>query len=148
MGGGGFGGGGMGGGQFNVAPERVGEVKVPCVCLEHGKDEPRPKMLYEIRPLDTLNADPRVYALLKAFGDGKFDQRATQAAAWHLANNMSWEELAAKEIKRANGTSYPYFSREELQAAYQIATAAERAAEQATERSPGEIAEERSLSEN
>ena len=45
--GGGFGGGGggLGGGRrrrirrrrFNIAPEKVGKLKVACVCLEHGK---------------------------------------------------------------------------------------------------------------
>ena len=149
MGGGGFGGGGMGGGQFNVAPERVGEVKVRCVCLEHGKDEPRPKMHYEIRPLDTVNDDPRLRVLMKVFGQGELDQRATQAAAWHIANGMSWEELAAKEIKRANGTSQPYFSQQEMQAAMQMASAAERAAKEekanSDEGSAGEAAPARSL---
>ncbi|MBX3411403.1 MAG: hypothetical protein KF708_01705 [Pirellulales bacterium] len=135
MGGGGFGGGGMGGGgfgggQFNVAPERVGEVKVRCVCLEHGKDEPRPKMHYELRPLDTVNDDPRLRVLMREFGKGELDQRATQAAAWHIANGMSWEELAAKEIKRANGTREPYFSPEEMQTAVQMATVAERIAKE------------------
>lgn len=151
-GGGGFGGGGMGGGgQFNVAPERVGEVKVRCVCLEHGKDEPRPKMHYEIRPLETVNDDPRLRVLMKAFGAGELDQRATQAATWHLANGMSWEELAAKEIKRANGTRQPYFSQQEMQAAMQMAIAAERAAKEekpkTEEDSLGETDPARSLGE-
>ena len=44
MGGGGMGmgGGGMGmGGMMNIAPEKVGQLKVPTVCLDHGKGEPR-----------------------------------------------------------------------------------------------------------
>ena len=38
--GGGLGGGGGGGGAFNIAPEAVSKLKVPIVCLEHGKQDP------------------------------------------------------------------------------------------------------------
>ena len=48
-GGGGGGRGGGGGGVFNVAPEAVSKVKVPIVCLEHGKDDPNDHIPYEIR---------------------------------------------------------------------------------------------------
>ena len=51
--GGGMGGmGGMGGGMFNVPPEQTGKIKVPTVCLEHGKAEPHAKIPYEIKPID------------------------------------------------------------------------------------------------
>ena len=35
--GGGMGGMGGGSGMFNVAPEKVGQLKVTTICLEHGK---------------------------------------------------------------------------------------------------------------
>ena len=124
MGGMGGGMGGMGGGQFNVPAERLAEVKVPCVCLEHGKDEPRPRMPYEIRKLDTVTSKPQVEQLLRLFANGHVDQRAAQAAAWHLNNDMSWQELAAKQIERANGVSYSYFSAEEMQWALNAAEVA------------------------
>ena len=91
MGGGGMGGGGMGGGMFNVAPEQVGQFKVATVCLEHGKKVPRPKIPYEIAPLDRVTTEPGVKELLMAFGSGRINQRVTQAAAWHLANGLSRE---------------------------------------------------------
>jgi hypothetical protein len=53
--GGGMGGGGMGGGGggfFNVPAEKEGNFKVACMCLEHGKPEPRPSMAYKIVPLE------------------------------------------------------------------------------------------------
>ena len=123
-GGGGQQGGGQGGGQggfFNVPAEKVGQVRVACVCLEHGKDEPRPAIPYDIKPITAFTSDPAVHELCRMLGEGKLDQRAAQAAAWHLANGMSWEELAAKQIKRLNGPSYPYFSRQEIMAGIQIA---------------------------
>jgi hypothetical protein len=43
---------------------------------------------------------------------------------------MSWDQLAAKRIKHANGTSEPYFTQQELQAAMKITNVAiDRAAE-------------------
>jgi hypothetical protein len=32
--------------MFNVPAEKEGSFKVPCVCLEHGKAEPRSQMTY------------------------------------------------------------------------------------------------------
>lgn len=134
VGGGGFGGGGggaggAGGGQgggffMNVAPEKQGEIKVATLCLEHGKPDPRPAMAYEIKPLASVISDPATQELVKMFGKGQLNHASAQAAAWHLANKMSWEELSAKRIKRASGASYPYFHAADLQAAMAIANAA------------------------
>ncbi len=122
--GGGMGGGGMGGGMFNVAPEQVGQFKVATVCLEHGKKEPRPQIPYKIVPLETVTTESGVKELLVAMGRGRLDQRATQAAAWHLANGLSWQQLAAKRITHINGTSEPWFRQNELLAGMRLAQAA------------------------
>ena len=63
-------------------------------------------------------------------GSGQINQRAAQAAAWHLNNDMSWQELAAKRLRHANGTSQPYFSPEEIQAGMQVAATAVKVAEE------------------
>jgi len=123
-GGGGGRGGGGGGGQFNVAPEKIAKIQLACVCLEHGKDEPRAAMQYEIKPIEELSDRPVVHELLKLFGQGQIDQRVAKAAAWHLANDMSWEELAAKRIRRAGGVTYPYFHPDELRHAVGLANKA------------------------
>jgi hypothetical protein len=138
MGGGGMGGGGMGGGFFNVAPERVGQFKVPTVCLEHGKRDPRPAVPYVIRPIEEFTDRPAVHALCQMLGSGQLNQRAAQFAAWMLQCDMSWQELAAKRLRFANGTSRPYFSPMEIQGGVQLATMAVKQAEQQPERSPGE----------
>jgi len=124
MGGGMMGGGGGGMGMFSVPPEQLGQFKVPTVCLEHGKKDPRPQIAYEIVPLDKFTKDPAVKELLTAFGKQKLDQRVTQAAAWHLANDMSWEELAGKRIEHLNGTSELWFSANEIQAGMHVASTA------------------------
>lgn len=131
MGGGGMGGGmGGGGGFFNVAPEKVGQVKVGLLCLEHGKKDPRPGIPYEIKPITALTSNSAVHELLMQFANDKYNQRAAQAAAWHLNNNMSWQQLAAKKIPHLNRPSEPYFTRSELEAAMRIAEDAKSLAEQ------------------
>lgn len=125
-GGGGRGGGrGGGGGVFSVAPEAVSKVKVPIVCLEHGKEDPNERVPYEIRPIDSFTKDARVQELLKMLGSGEIDQRAAQAAAWHFTNNMSWNDLAAKKL---NHMGKPYFTKSELEAATALAARSEQLA--------------------
>lgn len=121
MGGGGMGGGmgGGGGGMFNVAPEKVGEIRFTSVCLEHGKPEPRSSMHYELRPIENVASKPEVIETLKLLNRGQMSQRVAQVLAWHLNNEMSFEELAAKQIKHLGGESEPYFTIAEIQAAVQ-----------------------------
>lgn len=107
-------------GMFNVAAEKVGVLRVACVCLEHGKAEPRAAIAYKMVPIEQFTSDRSVHALLTAFAKDDFDQRAAQAAAWHLASGMSWDELADKRIRHLVGPSRPYFSKEELEEARTI----------------------------
>ncbi|MCE5269207.1 MAG: hypothetical protein LLG00_15125 [Planctomycetaceae bacterium] len=120
--------GGMGGGMFNVGPEKVGKLVVPTVCLEHGKPSPRPSIPYEIKTIESVTTKAGVRELCEMVGTGNVDQHAAQAAAWHLNNNMTWQELAAKRIRHANGRTEPYFTQAEIQAAMQIAATASRTA--------------------
>ena len=136
MGGGGMGGMGMGG-MFNLAPEKVGKIKVTTVCLEHGKPDPSPRMAYELKPLESFTADPKVYELCSMLGRGKIDQRAAQAAAWHLADKMSWQQLAHKQIKHLNGRREPYFQQAEILRGMQIVQEAARRAERCRTESLG-----------
>ncbi len=132
--GGGFGGGGAGGagggGFFNIAPEKVGKIKVDCVCLDHGKPDPNPRMKYQLVPVESYVQNSAVIELLKVFGRGGLDQTAVQAAVWHLNNGLSWHELAAKRSgeKTLFGSELPYFLPQQLHAAVELAKAAERAA--------------------
>jgi len=114
--------GGMGG-FFNVAPDKVGSLKVPVVCLEHGKPDPRPGMKYEIKPIAQATGKPEVHEVCKALGKGEVPQRVAQVAAWHMNNGMTWEQLAAKQLRCAPGLSEPYFAPAEIQAAMKLASA-------------------------
>lgn len=128
--GGGYGGiGGYGGGYggvFNVAPEKVVQVKAPIVCLDHGKPDPNPRIPYELKPVEAYAKTPEVKEVLKMLAAGKISQRVAQIAAWHFQNGLSFEELARKEIRTAIGLRRPYFSPAELQAALQVVAEANR----------------------
>lgn len=130
-GGGGFGGGGGGGfggggGQFNVPAEKLAQIKVDCVCLEHGKPEPRANMTYRMMPIGEFTSDTRVHSLLENMHAEGYSQRDVQAAAWFLASGMSWQELADKKIERIGGFHYPYFNGDELRHAMELVSAANR----------------------
>jgi hypothetical protein len=127
---GGMGMGGMGGGMWNVKPENVGNFKVPVVCLEHGKHDPRPNIRYVIKPLEEFTDNPEVREVCKMLGTGRVNQRAAQAAAWHFANGMSWQQLATKSIHSLDGSDRPYFSPAELRVAMELASAATRLAKE------------------
>jgi hypothetical protein len=125
----GGGGGGFGGGGFNIAPEAIGKLKLSTVCLEHGKKDPNARIPYEIMPIEKYTSDARVQELMVMMGEGTLSPRAAQAAAWHFANDMSWEELANKQQKHIGRASTQYFSQQEIQAAMQIANQAQRLAD-------------------
>lgn len=139
--GGGMGGGMMGGGgMFNVAPERVRKVKVKTVCLEHGKKDPNPRVAYELRPLAAFTSDTKVFEVCRMLGNGEVDQTSAQAAAWHLTDKLTLQDLARKvKVKHLNGTVEMYFSPLHLQRASKIIqVATTRAKKRFEAKSPGE----------
>ncbi|MGB7325675.1 MAG: hypothetical protein WBD31_12445 [Rubripirellula sp.] len=132
MGGGGMGGGGMGGGGggfMRVAPERMMKVAVQTVCLEHGKQDPNPRMAYKMVPLDQFTTDPSVRVLCESLGYGQVTQNTAQAAAWHIMDKMSWQELAAKNRVESKYTgNIRWFSPIELRTAQAVVSEAARIA--------------------
>ncbi|MBN1854230.1 MAG: hypothetical protein JW829_15990 [Pirellulales bacterium] len=132
--GGGGGMGGMGGGMFNVAPEQTRKISVNTVCLDHGKPDPNPRIPYEIRPVESYVHRADVIELIKAFGRGEIHPGAAQAAAWHLNNDISWQELKNKMRGPKDprfGPQTAYFSAYEIQAAMSVAQEARRLAKEA-----------------
>ncbi len=134
MGGGGMGGGGgqgmgggmdqggmMGGGMFRVDADKPRKMPVATLCLEHGKLDPTPRMTYKVVPLDVVNANPQVGELCKLLGQGKVSQNSAQAAAWHLANGLSWQELMNKPrvVSKYTGVEM-FFSQFEVQRAMRL----------------------------
>ena len=135
MGGGGMGmGGGGGGGAFSIPPERSRTFRVPTVCVEYGKHEPSSRMPYKLTKSETFSSDPKLTYVLESLGRGELSQKVAQAAAWHIANGLTWEKLAAEKIDHAGGIpDEPYFSQAELVMAYRLVAVA---TEEARRRQP------------
>jgi hypothetical protein len=122
MGGGGMDpGGGMGGGMFRVEADKPRKMPVATLCLEHGKLDPTPRMTYKVVPLEAVNADPQINELCKLLAKGTVSQNSAQAAAWHLANGLSWQELLKKPrvISKYTGIEM-FFSEFEVQHAMRM----------------------------
>lgn len=114
-GGGGLGGGsGGGGGFFSIPPEKSVLVPYGSVCLEHGKHEPRPRSNYKLVSIEEYTEDATLQELIKLVGTGKIHPNIAQPAAWHLANDMTWRELAALKYDRVGVPDTPQFSRGQL----------------------------------
>ena len=134
MGGMGMGGGGMGGmgmgGMMRVDTDRPQKMTVATLCLEHGKPDPNPRMKYKVVRLSQVNDSPVIEELCKALAAGKVNQNTAQAAAWHVANGMTWEELVRKPrvISEYTGIEM-FFSRFEVESAMRITAQATAEAE-------------------
>jgi hypothetical protein len=129
----------VGGGQFRVAPAADGSFvvqpgkrlvfRLATVCLEHGKPEPSPRVPYKLVELESFSQDPRLPVVMAALFTGAVSQKTAQAAAWHIANGLSWERLAAEMIDHAGGVpDEPFFAPAELVAAHRLVAEAERIA--------------------
>ncbi len=121
---------------FNVAPEKVGKLKLTGVCLEYGKPNPRPKFKYQVKPIRSVTDKPGVAELCAMLGRGEIGQREAQLAAWHLNNEISWQKLAGMRTKLSVG-SRPTYSLQELQAGKKAAQTATKLAKQRPRPSPG-----------
>ncbi len=125
--------GGQGQGFFSVPPERTVSLPYHSVCLEHGKKEPNSRVRYTVMPVDAFSADPVLYELLTVVARGRVDTQTAQAAAWHVASDMSWTELLRK-VRRTRGRSVPYFDPQRVrQAELLVATARGRVREKAAD---------------
>ena len=119
--------GGRNGGIFSIPPQKIVQVPLKSVCLAHGKPDPRPQMTYKLVRLDSHTKDPVLKELLTMYAAGDISQSAAQAAAWHLANDLSWEQLSAKQITYLGGVPpKPYFTNEQITAARQLVSTAEK----------------------
>ncbi|MCA9076776.1 MAG: hypothetical protein KDA93_17250 [Planctomycetaceae bacterium] len=140
-GGGGFSGGGGGndgGGFFSIPPERTIRVPYQSVCLEHGKPDPRPKMNYQLVRTEEFTQDPVLQELLKLVAQQKIHPDIAQAAAWHLADNMSWEELAQLKHDRLGVPDTATFSYEQLRVAQSVVSTATRLAKEREQKPEGD----------
>ena len=78
-------------------------------------------MTYQLVKLEEYTSDALLQETLKLFASGGIDLPTAQAAAWHLADKMTWDELRAKQVDRLGGLDpLPFFSEGELRAADEL----------------------------
>lgn len=121
---------GAGNGFFSVPTDKIIRVAYRSVCLEHGKPDPSPRMTYRLGKVEEFSDDPVLAEILKIVAGGEEVPQAAQAAAWHVANKMSWKQLGEKNISHVGRPATRYFTAETLTRAKAIhATAVARANE-------------------
>ena len=134
----GGGGGNGGGGFFSIPPERTIKVPYKSVCLEHGKPEPKPRMNYQVVRTEEFTQDPVLQELLTLVAQQKIHPQIAQAAAWHLADEMTWEELSQLKYDRVGAPDVPKFSYQQLLAAQSLVSTAHRLASERDEQPESE----------
>ena len=92
-------------------------------------------MDYTIKPISAVSTDPKIYELCRMLANDEVTQLIAQAAAWNIANGISWEELLTKNrVELMDGYFERYFTPSQLQMAFKVVeVSAERAEERATQ---------------
>jgi hypothetical protein len=102
-------------GQFEVPAGKTIRFPVTSVCLEYGKPEPNAKLPYLIIPVERYSRNPVLHELLPLFAKARVSQKVAQAAAWHVSNGLTWQELAG--IMGQGAVPAPMFDTRTLQQA-------------------------------
>lgn len=107
-------------GFFSIPAGATVRLPFESVCVEHGKAIPTPRNSYRLVRAEAFSDKPELKTICRAIAEGKTDRAALQAAAWHVASDMSWEELATKKFNRAAAADTPYFTPSQLRAARRL----------------------------
>ena len=129
-------------GFFSIPAEKVVSLRFNSVCLEHGKSEPGSTSKYTLAPVSRFSHDPVLYQLLTNAGKDNVDSKALQAAAWHVTDKMSFQELSEKfNTPLGMITQTPEFTRDQILAAQDLV---ERAKQRCAEKNPAGTIEPKS----
>lgn len=119
-------------GFFSIPAEKTIALTFNSVCLEHGKVEPSANSKYTLVPVTRFSRDPVLHQLLTVVAAGKTEQKACQAAAWHVSNKISFQTLSEKTTTPLGSlTQTPDFTREQIQAAQDLVEEARKRASDA-----------------
>lgn len=125
LGGGGFPGGGNNGGFpgmqggpgfFSIPPEKTVQIAMNSVCLNYGRREPHAGMKYQLTRAETVYTDPALIQLLEDYSP-RTNRDVQQAAAWHLANGLSWDQIAQLTDQKVPGNPTALFTAQTVQSA-------------------------------
>lgn len=108
-------------GFFRIPPGKTIRWKATTVCLQHGRPEPNPRMKYRIAAAGAFTDDPAVIELCRRVGSQSLSQTVAQAAAWHLASGLPWNEIAAMNRIESKYTGHVrYFTEDQIESAKRL----------------------------
>lgn len=118
---------------FSIPPEKIVQLKMRTVCLNYGQPDPHAGVKYELQKLETAISNPTLRQLLEDYRS-RVNQDVMQAAAWHLASGLGWDQLASLPSDDAAFDEATMYSANTLQSARTLVKQSEeRAAERAKE---------------
>lgn len=115
---------GNGNGFFSIPAGKTVQLQLNSVCLHYGRPDPTPVMKYKLVSVESQVSSPALRELLAGIGP-RSDRDATQAAAWHLANELPWDKIARIPTQPTPGVVRPLFSSADVKAAQQLVADAE-----------------------
>lgn len=128
-----------GNGFFSIPPGKTVQLQLRSVCLSYGRPDPTPAMKYKLVRVEDQVSDPVLQELLAGINE-RSDRDAVQAAAWHLANGLSWEQIAKISNQRLAGVFTPMFSAGEVRNANLLVETARKLVESRPEETPQPVA--------
>lgn len=108
-----------GNGFFSIPPGKTVQLQLNSVCLSYGRPDPTPAMKYKLVRLEDQVSDATLQELLAGIND-RTDRDAVQAAAWHLANGLTWSQIAQLSEQRLPGVVTRMFSPAEVRNAQSL----------------------------
>jgi hypothetical protein len=113
--------------MFSIPPEKTVQLAFNSVCLNYGRREPHAGMKYKLAKAESVTTDPVLLQLLEDYSP-RTARDAQQAAAWHLANGLSWEQIAQLMDEKIPGNPIPFFNAQQIQAAKALVAKSEKSA--------------------
>lgn len=128
-----------GSGFFSILPGKTVQLQLRSVCLSYGRPDPMPAMKYKLVRVEDQVSNPALQELLAGINE-RSDRDAVQAAAWHLANGLSWEQIANLSNQRLPGVFTPMFTAGEIRKGRTLVETAKEVAEARPEETPQPVA--------
>lgn len=106
-------------GFFSIPPEKTVQIALNSVCLNHGRRDPSAALKYQLVRAETVTTDPVLLQLLEEYSP-RTNRDVQQAAAWHLANGLTWEQIAQLTDQKVPGNPTPLFTPRQIQGAREL----------------------------
>ena len=106
-------------GFFSIPPEKTVQIALNSVCLNYGRREPNAALRYQLVRAETVTTDPVLLQLLEEYSP-RTNRDVQQAAAWHLTNGLTWEQIAQLTDQKVPGQPTPLFTPRQIQGAREL----------------------------